>query len=337
MTQKCLISLKALPAKNSNARMRDSEARKLYGTTRFSGRLSMTRQQLFTEGARKLKGLSISGVQQKLSMYLDDERCTLLPTDTQGTFIIKPSPDQFPCCAEMEHLGMLISKKLGIDTAQCALVEFADGEEKAYVTKRFDRQAGSAEKLIMEDLCSLSDLARDDKYNSSYETAGLILKEATGGKLAVMQDYFKRVLAAYLMGNEDLHLKNLSVYKTVQDTGIHYRGLTPNYDCVPTIVYGMGDMNGFLAMPLMESERQGQYSEAYRYFGYYTQADFYDLGRALGLTDKAIAACLKSIDKQCSAILELIACADIPDIYRESLTETIQDRNRAIQSPFNPA
>ncbi|WP_027855305.1 type II toxin-antitoxin system HipA family toxin [Marinobacterium litorale] len=330
MTQKCLITLKDIPERNSNPRMRDADARKLYGTTRFSGRLAVTRKELFAEGVKTVKGLSISGVQQKLSMRFDDAKNTLVPTDTQGAFIIKPSPDQYPNCAEMEHLGMLISKALGINTAQCALIEFHDGE-KAYVTRRFDRDHGVTDKRPMEDLCSLSDFTKDDKYESSYESAGLILKEATGGKLSVMLDYFTRILAAYLMGNEDLHLKNFSVIRESGDTGLFFPRLSPNYDCVPTIVYEISNL-GYLAMPLMEAERQGKHSEAYSYFGYYTQQDFLKLGESLGLNRKSVLACIDNIRKKMADIRPLIDSADIPKAFKVHLLETVNRRENALQA-----
>ena len=330
MTRRCLITLKKLSARNSNPRMRDTEARKLFGTTRFSGRLSLTRTELFTEGAKTVEGLSISGVQQKLSMRFNDKESTLVPTDTQGSFIIKPSPDQYPYCAEMEHLGMLISSMLGITTAQCGLVEFKDGE-KAYVTRRFDRDHENSDKRPMEDLCSLSDYSKNDKYESSYETAGKVLKLATGGKLSVMLDYFNRVLAAYLMGNEDLHLKNFSVIREPEDTASYYPRLSPNYDCVPTIVYEISNV-GYLAMPLLEAERQGVYSDAYNHFGYYTQRDFLDLGASLGLNRKSVLVCINNISKKLADILQLIEAAEIPDRYKTHLLETVTRREIAIQA-----
>lgn len=328
MTQRCFITLKSLPKSNSNPHMRDADARALYGTSAFSGCLNVSRQTLFTEGARETKGFSISGVQQKLSMRFDHERNTLVPTQTDGTFIIKPTPDPFPYCAELEHLGMLISRTLGIDTALCGLVEF-EGGEKAYVTRRFDRIEGTDDKRTMEDLCSLAGLRRDNKYDSTYEAAGLILREATGGKAAVMLDYFNRVVAAYLMGNEDLHLKNFSVIRDPGDTSHYYPGLSPNYDCVPTRVYLM-NTNGAMAMPLTNAEQAGDFSDAFSYYGYYTYQDFQHLGLAIGLNERAIGTCIKRLNAKLSAILELIEATAISDEYKTRLAEEISGRARAI-------
>ena len=334
MTQMCLITLKPLGPSNRNPRMRDSEARALYGTTTFSGQIPYTRQELFSEGAKSTQGMSISGVQQKLSLRFDKTARTLVPTSTGGTFIIKPSPDQYPQCAELEHLGMLISQLLGIETAQQGLVEFSNGE-KAYITRRFDRADEDRMKLPMEDLCSLSDLPKDDKYESSYEAAGLVLREATGGKLVVLQDYVMRILVAYLIGNEDLHLKNFSVIRNPGDTSTFYSKLSPNYDNVPTIVYDLSVLNGYLAMPLMPAERTengGEYSKAYQYFGYYTQQDFIDLGESLGLNARVILTSIQRIEKKIPEMKALIECADIREAYKTKLLTTVSERMRALNA-----
>lgn len=325
---RCLITLKPLPDKNGNPRMIDREARALYGSARFSGRLEVDRQVLFTEGARHTKGFSISGVQQKLSMRYDADRNTLLSTRTNGTFILKPTPDQFAHCAELEHLGMLISRTFGIPTAQCGLIEFSNGE-KAYITRRFDRYDGATSKRAMEDLCSLSDMTKEDKYDSSYEQAGLVLKAATGGKLAVMLDYFKRVVAAYVMGNEDLHLKNLSVIREPEDRNSYYQGLSPNYDCVPTMLWDMG-LTSHMAMPLTEQERAGITSPAFDRFGYPTFAEFSSLGSALGLNDRTIITTLAAMEKQLPEALALVTAAPIPEPLQQKLRDQMERGMKAV-------
>ena len=69
MTQ-CYITLDSLVERNKNPHMKDSAAVKMFGSSAVSAHLSVSRQELFAEGVRFTKGMSISGVQQKLSLRL---------------------------------------------------------------------------------------------------------------------------------------------------------------------------------------------------------------------------------------------------------------------------
>jgi len=87
------------------------------------------------------KRISISGVQEKLSLLLDKNVLRLTVEGEQGTYILKPIPrdlkkvDQVPA---NEHLTMQIAKQVyGLNTAENAMIFFRDGSP-AYITKRFD-------------------------------------------------------------------------------------------------------------------------------------------------------------------------------------------------------
>lgn len=329
MTQ-CYITLDTLSAANKNPLMKDSAAKKMYGAATFDARLSMTRSELFAEGRKFTKGMSISGVQQKLSMKIDPETKKLIPTTKDGEYIIKPSPDGLRCCAEMEHLCMRISHLVGIDTALCGLVEFSDGE-KAYITKRYDRQLISGVKLHQEDLCSIGGYVKKDKYQGSYQLAGTNLFLATGEKLIVQYDFFCRVLLAYLIGNDDMHLKNLSVLRLEKNTGLYYDRMTPNYDVLCTEFYET-DILGALALPLLESERDGTFSKAHDYYGYYTKLDFMNLADSIGLTEVIANKGILSITSKLTEIKELIDRSYIDADLKADFKGLVEGRNRAIQA-----
>ncbi|WP_091354222.1 type II toxin-antitoxin system HipA family toxin [Amphritea atlantica] len=270
--------------------------------------------------------MSISGVQQKLSLKVDSDTSALVPTTSDGEYILKPSPDGLEACAEMEHLCMGISRAMGIETAESGLVEFSDGE-KAYITKRYDRT--STGKLHQEDLCSLSDRLKDDKYDSSYEAAGVLLRTVTGNKMAVQNEYFKRVLLSYLVGNDDQHLKNFSVIRQPDNKGLTYDRLTPNYDILCTAFYPT-DGIGQLAMPLLESEKEGVFSEAHDYFGYYTKQDFMMLAEKIGLRSVAAEKAIKSFGKKLGLANQLIDRSYVPEHLKEKMKDLLALRYRAI-------
>src|SRR5450631_882834 len=87
------------------------------------------------------KRISISGVQEKLSLLLEKNQLRLTDEGEQGTYILKPIPrdlkkvDQVPA---NEHLTMqLASQVYDIQTADNGMIFFKDGSP-AYITRRFD-------------------------------------------------------------------------------------------------------------------------------------------------------------------------------------------------------
>ncbi|MCB0376653.1 MAG: HipA domain-containing protein, partial [Sinomicrobium sp.] len=83
------------------------------------------------------KRISISGVQEKISLLLDKSRLRLTEKNEQGQYILKPiprdvmNPEQVPA---NEHLTMQIARQVyGITTAENAMIFFKNGQP-AYLT-----------------------------------------------------------------------------------------------------------------------------------------------------------------------------------------------------------
>ena len=227
MTNRCLISLKPLTKSDKYLHYRDKAFVNLFGSLKVNPVLPFSVSEFKQESVVRVKGMSISGVQKKASLAIDENNRFEIVTKG-GQYILKPSPDEFPFASENEHAAMLISQLLGIKTALCGLVCFEEGE-KAYITKRYDRHEASMPSH-QEDMAQLLGLKPGDKYERSYEEVGLMLDRVTGGKKAVLLDFLKRVIYAYLIGNDDFHLKNISVERLEGNRGLHYDKLTPNYD-----------------------------------------------------------------------------------------------------------
>ncbi|MEX2320958.1 MAG: HipA domain-containing protein, partial [Saccharospirillum sp.] len=215
---RCLASLKPLTGAERELGYKKSALRQLFGTQRVGLPLSFSRKDFFQYGVKSAMGMSISGLQQKLSLRLDEKTGLLTPASQGGEYILKPSPEQFPHAAENEHTGMMASRLMGISTAQCALVAFSDGE-LAYLTRRFDRLPGGV-KVHQEDLLQMGGLQPARKYDPTYEQAGDIIRVATNGKRVVLRDLFRRVVLSFVIGNNDLHMKNLSVQKSQGQKGL---------------------------------------------------------------------------------------------------------------------
>lgn len=325
----CFITLDPISEKNRNALMKDSAATSFYGSRSASAQLNFTRSELFVAGKRYTEGMSISGVQQKMSLKIEGGR--LIPTSKGGEFIIKPTPDGLPQCAEMEHVSMLISRLYGIETAQCGLVSFSDGE-RAYITKRYDRQGGS--KLHQEDMCSVMNQSKRDKYGSTFEEVGHAIARATNNKVLVLVDFLKRCLLSYLVSNDDLHMKNLSLIRNQNNKSLTYDGMTPNYDVLCTHFYSTSALD-VLGMPLMNDREDGVYStEAYSVYGYYTKTDFLALANSLGIPEKIATKVIESFGGKESEVDNLIDRSYLSDEYKEKFKEVIRGRRRAILAPY---
>lgn len=255
--------------------------------------------------------LALTGVQPKISLSLKDEqgnkRLTLV--GLWGDYILKPQSVDFSFMPEIEDLTMHIAKLFKIETAQHALIR-TSSSELAYITKRFDRAKGK--KFHVEDLCQLSELLTEQKYKSSYERVGKIIKQyATNSGLDVIK-YFRLVLFSFLTGNNDMHLKNFSLMHT--DQGVLF---SPAYDLLNINLIFSEDKED-LALSL-----DGRKRKIKRY-------DFDQLALSLGLTDIVRNNIYKEFSKQRTKIPNWINNSFLNKEYKEKYFEIINNKYNQI-------
>jgi serine/threonine-protein kinase HipA len=267
--------------------------------------------------------MSISGVQQKLSLKIDDDY-RLVPVSQGGEYILKPSPEEFPNAAENEHAAMASSSLLKIDTATCGLISFSDGE-LVYICKRFDR-LDNGDKQHQEDLVQGFGMNSSRKYDKSYEASGKLIHEMTNGKMSVVLDFVRRVIHAYIIGNNDMHLKNISLQKNPEDTSRHYDKLTPNYDSLFTDAFENIDNDGFLALDLLESG----FSEKYQHYGFYTGYDFIEFGVRLNIPEKLIKKTIEDMANKHDSLKEVVMHSYMPEKMKARTMGLIDDRSRVL-------
>ena len=238
---------------------------------------------------RAFKRISISGAQEKLSGVVADGKIVLTPEGERGYYIIKPAPGdrtlrhrhQIPA---NEHLTMQIARQIfGINTAECAMLFFSDGEP-AYITRRFDYAPGGT-KLLQEDFAMLagktSDSHGDDyKYTGSYVDAAALIKKFVPAWLPEMTRFFTLVIFNYIFGNGDAHLKNFSIRET--PNGDHI--LSPAYDLMNTSLH-IDDGDFALTDGLIP---KNLYSDVYDRTGHPCQDDFRSFGKLIGVLPKKI-------------------------------------------------
>lgn len=174
--------------------------------------------------------LTLTGVQKKLSLspIFDNKKERLTVVGLDGRFILKPSSDDYPEMAELEHLSMKMAEKQGIPVAACGLVYLFSGE-RAYVTRRFDRIQN--EKIQMEDFCQLSEKSTDQKYTGSSEGLGKIIDKYSDQPQDDKLTLFQIILFSFWIGNADMHLKNFSLWR---DPRSHLIRMSPGYDFLST-------------------------------------------------------------------------------------------------------
>lgn len=196
--------------------------RNLFGVD-FIPRVDLSLAEISLKAQEMVGKLSISGVQAKLSVKLNNETRALEVTAKGGEYILKPQTATFPDIPQNENLCMNIASNLGIEVPPHILIKLKDGSF-AYVVKRFDRIKG--EKLHQEDFAQI--LKAREKYEGSFERIAETLRRISDVPGLDLQFLFERILLNFIIGNGDAHLKNFSVvYKP--DGSVR---LSPAYDIV---------------------------------------------------------------------------------------------------------
>ena len=208
---KCLYCYK--PLKDGEQDMHAACARKFFGTTKVPV-LDYTTAQLDELAAQVIQDqTSLTGVQPKLSLHLGDHEGTkwLTIVGLWGAYICKPQTSQYEQMPEVEDLTMHLAEAARIEVVPHTLMRMADGT-LCYLTRRIDRTE-DGNKLPMEDMCQLTERLTEHKYKSSYERIGkAILQYSSMPKMDAI-NFFEVVLFSWLTGNNDMHLKNFSLYQ----------------------------------------------------------------------------------------------------------------------------
>ena len=161
------------------------------------------------EAAVRMKRMSIQGVQPKLSANLDTRNSTFKIVNQKGKYIIKPQSDIYQQLPENEDVSMRMAKAAGIEVPLHGMVYSKDGS-LSYFIRRFDR-VGRNQKLPMEDFSQLAGKSRDTKYDFSIEQIIHLIDRYCTFPVLEKIKFFKLVLFSFLIGNEDMHIKNFSL------------------------------------------------------------------------------------------------------------------------------
>ena len=242
--------------------------------------------------------ISLSGVQSKYSMVVDEGHLRLTSEDEQGHYILKPAPTALfildrDYCPMNEYLTMQLARQVyGIETAPCCLCEFGNGQT-AYLVRRFDIKSDGT-KYPQEDFAQLAGLSRanggdDYKYDVlSYEDCGELIRKCVKAAPVELLKFFRLVTFNYITLNDDAHLKNFSLMERQRGDYV----LTPAYDLMNTSLH--------LSMPSIFALKKGLFKDGMAIDDTHCvdRKAFIEFGCRLGLPQKLVE---KELNKMAQA------------------------------------
>ena len=259
------------------------------------------------------KGLTIPGVQKKLSLHLSsvDKISKLTIVDYPTGYILKPQSGDFPHLPEAEYTTMKMAESVGIKTVPNALL-FLDNSY-VYITNRVDRTSG--QKLAMEDFCQLTERVTADKYKGSYEKCGRIIAAYAKNVGLDMAEFYYRLLFCYITGNSDMHLKNFSLIETMPKSRIF--GLSAAYDLLPVNLI-MPEDKEEVALTLNGKKRSIR------------KKDFLKLANTLGIHSNTAERLICNLVNKTDELTSQIKMSYLPEEMKDGFVQLLDQRIRVL-------
>ena len=264
------------------------------------------------------KGLTIPGVQKKLSLHLMSEgrrpRLTLVNYPTG--FILKPQVEEFRALPEAEQLVMSMADEAGISTVPHALVKGSGS--LAYITRRVDRvfEKDKVKMLAMEDFCQLDLRLTQDKYKGSYERCAKVIERYSSRKGLDLSELFYRLVFFFITGNSDMHLKNFSLIETDEQSGSFI--LSPAYDLLPVNVI-MPEDKEQTALALNGKKQNIR------------RKDFFVFAEECGISQVSAEKMIKKLVSMKPKFLAMCEDSLLPEDMKEQFAFLIDDRCRVFE------
>lgn len=191
--------------------------------------LPLTQEEQLREAAIRADKMSIQGVQPKLSAKINVKDEVFDIVDRGGKYILKPQNNFYPELPENESLTMKLADLIGIEVPLSGMIYSSDGRF-TYFIKRFDRY-GRNKKLSLEDFAQLAGKSRETKYDYSMEKLVTLIDTSCTFPAIEKVKLFRLTIFNFLIGNEDMHLKNFSLI--TRDNKVE---LSPAYDLLNTTI-----------------------------------------------------------------------------------------------------
>jgi serine/threonine-protein kinase HipA len=177
--------------------------------------------------------------------------------------------------------------------------------ELSYITKRVDRKE-AGEKIHMIDMFQITEAF--DKYKSSMEKVGKALGSYSSNTLLDKTFYFDLAIFSFLIGNNDMHLKNFSMIENPSGWI-----LSPAYDLLNVAIVFPEDTEE-LALTLAGKKKNLK------------REHFEQLGEELGLTLKQVKITFNRMVKNKSKALNWIDRSYLSDDMKNSYRRVIEGK-----------
>lgn len=257
---------------------------------------------------------SLTGVQPKLSLNITKHqggnRLTIV--GLWGDYIFKPQTETYPQLPENEDLTMHLAEAAKISVVPHSLVRLADGR-LGYITKRIDRTP-TGEKIDMEDMCQLTLHPTEYKYKGSYEQVAKTIAHFSATPKLDVTNFMQLLLFCFVTGNNDMHLKNFSLYRPAEN----YR-LTPAYDLLNAAIANPKDNDEF-ALPISGRKTKLRLS------------DFASAAKRMGVDEKVLSQLIKGLDKVLPKWQKLIQDSFLSDDMKSAYEALIISRMERLRS-----
>ncbi|MTI26598.1 type II toxin-antitoxin system HipA family toxin [Fulvivirga kasyanovii] len=255
--------------------------------------------------------VTVPGVQPKLSLgWIKTElqnghqgRLTVMDA-LEGLYILKPQNKQYPQMPENEHLSMKLAALFKIDIVPINMIRLASGE-LCYITKRIDRKPDGS-KIHMIDFLQILEL--EDKYKGTMESVGKKVGELSENTLLDKLRFFELAVFNFIIGNNDMHLKNFSMW-------LSHMGwtLSPAYDLLNVKMILPQDKDD---TALLLGGKKLNFNKSY----------FNRFGEVLSLNNKQISAVYKRLYKWLPKANEIIDISFLSDDNKSEYKRLIAER-----------
>ncbi len=256
---------------------------------------------------------SLTGVQPKLSLNLSkhDGSNRLTIVGLWGNYIFKPQTANYLQLPENEDLTMHLAEAVKINVVPHCLIRLADGS-LGYITKRIDRTK-KGEKIDMEDMCQLTLHPTEYKYKGSYEQIAKVIMKYSDMPRLDLANYMQLLLFCFITGNNDMHLKNFSLYRPFEG----YQ-LAPAYDLVNTSIANPDDTEE-LALPL-----SGRKTKLHL-------TNFLQAAATMGIEENVVRHLTDNMSKALPKWMQLINDSFLDETMKEKYRQTIETRLARLQ------
>jgi serine/threonine-protein kinase HipA len=255
--------------------------------------------------------VTVPGVQPKISLgwirtVLEsghDGRLTIMNA-LDGSYILKPQNILYKQMPENEHLSMKLAELFKINIVPCNMIRLQSGE-LCYITKRIDRKKDGL-KIHMIDFLQIMEL--ENKYMGTIEQLGKTIGELSINTLLDKLRFFELTLFNFIIGNNDMHLKNFSMLLT----NIGWV-LSPSYDLLNVKIILPKDLED---TALLFGGKKKNFNKNY----------FDKFGTTLKLNEKQINSVYKKLDKWIFQAIQMIDKSFLNDVLKKDYKKIIVQR-----------